>query len=96
MDNKKFGTFIFVSLLIVIILIVLIMGNLNSKSSNTKPIIRLKGARYIEVNKGTNYVEPGYIAIDEKDGDITAKVVVEGNVNTKKEGVKEIITNLCG
>lgn len=39
---------------------------------------------------GNTYEEPGYNAIDNCDGDITDKVIVEGSVNTSKVGTYEI------
>ena len=96
MDNKKFSLFLFLSLLIVAILLLLISSNVRNVNNSRGPVIRLKGARYVEVSKGSNYVEPGYIAIDQNDGDITSQVVVKGNINTKKLGVYELeyeITN---
>lgn len=39
---------------------------------------------------GSKYEEPGYNAIDNCDGDITDKVIVEGNVDTNKVGIYEI------
>ena len=94
MDNKKFGLFLFISLLVIVLLLFLIGSNLktsNNSNGTTEPVIKLKGARYIEISKGTNYVEPGYVAIDQKDGDISSKVVVEGKVNTRKEGLYDLI-----
>lgn len=53
---------------------------------DVSPIIKLKGEKKIEIDLNSTYKEPGYIAIDEIDGDITEKVKIEGEVNTKKPG----------
>jgi hypothetical protein len=52
----------------------------------TAPVITLKGDNPQLVNKGDTYQDPGYTATDDKDGDITDKVVVTGNVDTSTEG----------
>lgn len=39
---------------------------------------------------GSKYEEPGYNAMDNCDGDITDKVIVEGNVDTNKVGIYEV------
>jgi hypothetical protein len=46
------------------------------------PVITLRGSNPFDMDQFTSYVEPGYSAIDNKDGDITANVVVTGRVDT--------------
>ena len=46
------------------------------------PVITLKGQQTMSVEGRTAYVEPGYAATDNIDGDITDMVVVAGTVNT--------------
>lgn len=46
------------------------------------PVITLTGGSTITINKGSAFIEPGYRAIDNVDGDISSKVVVTGSVNT--------------
>lgn len=50
------------------------------------PVITLKGNENISMIVGGSYSEPGFTAVDECDGDITANVVVEGAVNPQKAG----------
>ena len=50
------------------------------------PTITLNGNTTTYIYLGNNYYEPGYSASDNCDGDITDKVVVTNNVNTKKLG----------
>lgn len=50
------------------------------------PQIELTGGRIQMIEVGTTYEEPGYVATDDVDGDLTAKVTVEGNVDVSKEG----------
>ena len=58
---------------------------------NEKPNIILNGGNTIYLGENKEYKEPGYVATDNCDGDITKKVVVAGTVNTKKAGNYEII-----
>ena len=50
------------------------------------PKIKLKGGKSVVVNLGDDYIEPGFTAKDNCDGDITDKVIVMGNVDTSKTG----------
>ncbi len=56
-----------------------------------KPTIKLKGSLLVVVPLDATYVEPGYEAIDLVDGDLTSKVKVEGAIDTKKEGLYELV-----
>lgn len=88
-------------LIILIILIVLALPNiekLSPKESISKqniiidkepPVITLTGAS-ISIIVNTEYIEPGYKAIDNIDGDITNKVIVTNNINISKPGTYEI------
>ncbi len=53
---------------------------------STNPVITLNGNVNDTVLIYGTYVEAGYTAVDNYDGDITENVKVEGNVNTQKEG----------
>ena len=50
------------------------------------PELNLEGKSTITLNVGDAYTEPGYTANDNCDGDITAKVVVTGTVDTSAVG----------
>ena len=50
------------------------------------PIITLKNGNSISLNKGNNFVDPGYTATDECDGDLTSSVTVEGTVDGNTYG----------
>lgn len=56
----------------------------------TLPKIELKGNSSINLYVGDKYNEPGFIATDNYDGDITKNVEVKNNINTKKSGTYEI------
>lgn len=45
------------------------------------PVITLTNGTSISLNKGKDFVEPGFKAVDECDGDITSVVTVEGKVD---------------
>lgn len=50
------------------------------------PKIALTGGSSMKIKYGTTFVEPGYTATDEVDGDLTSAVTVSGTVNSSKEG----------
>ena len=55
------------------------------------PVITLKGNEEIIIHVGQTYTEPGFIAEDNYDGDITEKVEVISEVDNEKEGTYRII-----
>ena len=61
----------------------------NSKDV-TAPELRLNGDAEITMAVGTEYVDPGYSATDDYDGDVTSKVVISGTVNNAKAGTYEL------
>lgn len=60
--------------------------NVKKKDTNP-PIITLKGESLISLDYGEEYIEPGYVASDVEDIDLTDKVVVIGTVNKEIAGV---------
>lgn len=57
---------------------------------NEKPVITLKGDKRIYLYKGDEYVDNGFEALDNYDGDITKKVKVSNNIDNKKSGEYEV------
>lgn len=55
-----------------------------------KPTLILNGEGTMYLSIGSNYVEPGYVAIDNCDGNITEQVNVTTNLDTNKKGTYEI------
>ena len=53
--------------------------------------ITLQGKKEMDISKGDKYTEPGYVAIDDIDGNITAKVKIGGSVNYNKEGTYKLV-----
>ncbi|MEG2610402.1 MAG: DUF5011 domain-containing protein, partial [Bacilli bacterium] len=56
----------------------------------SKPIITLKEGNSIVVIINEKFNDPGYAAIDNYDGNLKDKVITEGTVDTKKEGIYTI------
>ena len=54
------------------------------------PVITLKGKEKITIKVGDTYKDEGATAKDNKDGDLTSKIVVTGKVDTSKAGVYTI------
>ncbi|MBE6916999.1 MAG: DUF5011 domain-containing protein [Ruminococcaceae bacterium] len=55
------------------------------------PEIVLKGDSSITIKAGNTYTEPGYTATDNVDGDITARVQIEGTVDTYRAGTYKLV-----
>ena len=61
---------------------------------DTKPVISLTGSNPLQLIVGDDYNEPGFIATDNVDGDITTKVLVNiDEVNTDVPGAYSIYYN---
>lgn len=58
----------------------------NDTSDKTAPLLTLNGRQNDTVTVGTSYTDPGAVANDNKDGDITAQIVVSGEINTAVTG----------
>jgi hypothetical protein len=72
------------------------------KTDYVLPVINLMGDNPIIINIGESYVEPGFTAYDDVDGEITNKVIIMGTINPNISGTYEIIysvtdnaNNLC-
>lgn len=57
---------------------------------NEKPILVLKKGSSYKIQYGSEYKEPGYVAKDNYDGDISSKVKVSGEVDTQKIGTYKL------
>ena len=53
---------------------------------NEKPSITLKGSDYVYLNLNDNYIEDGYEAFDNVDGNLTDKVEVKSDINNQAAG----------
>ncbi len=54
------------------------------------PVITLNGNETMNLTIGNKYEEEGANAVDEKEGDLTSKIQIEGSVDTSKAGTYEI------
>ena len=65
----------------------------------TAPVITLLGEAEMEMDNGAVYEEPGFSAVDDCDGDLTALVTVENNLNSEMPGIYTItytVTDAAG
>ena len=71
-------------------------GNVQEKKrqiyivDGVKPILELNGDGTVILNVGEEYKEQGAKAQDEKDGDLTERIEISGEVNTSQEGTYAI------
>lgn len=76
-------------LLIIILLIIWFIKFLNNRVT-----FKLLGDSYITLNTGEEYIEPGYIATNNKGVDISNQVITSGTVDTSIPKLYEIIYRL--
>lgn len=55
-------------------------------ADTVKPVITLNGSASMSIVQGSTFTDPGATASDDRDGNITSKVVVSGSVNTATVG----------
>lgn len=70
-----------------------------TQKDTEKPVIELFGDATITIKVGDTYKEPGAVATDNVDGDITKKIKITGKVDAKKEGeykVKYTVSDKAG
>jgi len=65
-------------------------GNLLCASIGSIPVITLTDGD-VSVFQDTTWVDPGYVALDDEDGDITANVSVQGEIDTSIIGEQVLI-----
>ena len=56
------------------------------KADETPPVLSLLGQQEIFLHIGDEWIEPGVIAIDPEDGDLSSSVTIKGLVNTSVSG----------
>ncbi len=61
------------------------LGNVTTPADGP-PVITLRGSSAMTILLGSPYVEPGYDALDDYDGDVTYDVSVVGTVDADREG----------
>ncbi|WP_152570654.1 OmpL47-type beta-barrel domain-containing protein [Paenibacillus tyrfis] len=55
-----------------------------------RPVITLRGEPEMAISYGTSFVDPGAIAVDNYDGDISGRIRVVGTIDSRKPGVYEL------
>jgi len=60
------------------------------KADTTLPVITLNGSSALTLKVGETYTELGAKATDDRDGDISAKILITGSVNTSVQGTYTI------
>lgn len=65
-----------------------------NNTSNSVPVITLKGKTADTISLNQTYIDPGTTGTDTKDGDITPFIVVSGSVNTNITGNYSLTYNL--
>src|SRR3989304_10048610 len=71
---------LFKNALIALIFIIFLVSILDCKRDKEEPVITLEGEKTVKLALNASYVEPGYTASDDKDGDITRKVIVSDTI----------------
>lgn len=74
----------------IIVLIILIVGIIMIIDYNVTNYLYLNGEDNITIYMGSDYIEPGYVAYNSKDEDLSKQVRVVSNLNNNKVGVYEI------
>lgn len=55
---------------------------LSQTNDTIAPVIALKGDNLMNVSKNCVFVDPGAVAVDNVDGNISSKIIITGTVNT--------------
>lgn len=63
----------------------------DAEFDSTPPTLTLLGNDQIKLNIGQLFIDPGVIAVDDTDGDVSHAVHISGNVNINREGIYPII-----
>lgn len=96
-DNIKKSRIIKFILIVIILTVITILLMMVFNSKNNEDIsysITLFGDKYIKLNIGEDYIEPGFIATDSNNNDLSKQVVVTNNINFNQVGIYEIIYEL--
>jgi subtilisin-like proprotein convertase family protein len=64
------------------------------EQDTTPPVITLNGDNPMYVEQDSSYIEPGATALDDRDGDISAAIVVGGSVNAAVAGSYSVTYNV--
>ena len=73
-------------LFVLVFSLLLVYACSKEEKDTIAPEITLSGYNPTYVNLDSAYIEPGFTATDDTDGDITSEVVVTGTVDVHTEG----------
>ncbi len=65
----------------------------------TPPVITLLGSSSVSVTAGSSFTDPGATAVDNRDGNITSRILITGSVNVNVSGVYQLqynVTDIAG
>ncbi len=88
--NNYFIYYIIGGLLIIIVSLLIFTGNNFMKNDKKNITITLLGDETIELDVNSSFIEPGYKAYDDKNNDLTSKVIIDSNLDPSKEGTYTI------
>ncbi len=82
--------------IILILFLFFSCSNIDDKPQikNEPPIVILTDDSYFYIYKGDVFQEPGYIALDDNDGDITEQVIITSDLNSNIAGIYYINYNV--
>jgi Leucine-rich repeat (LRR) protein len=55
-----------------------------------EPVISLNHPKVVQINQNEPFIDPGYVAMDDIDGDITESVIVDSDVDTQTPGIYHV------
>ena len=93
LKNPKLMLFIGGGLILLFIIIFIVISVLNNSNKYT---IELYGDKEITLNVGADYIEPGYIAYDKKNNNVTNEVKITSTLDRFKPGEYEILYSIDG
>ncbi len=65
-----------------------------SPADTVKPVITLNGSASMSIVQGSSFTDPGATASDDRDGNLSSKIVVFGSVNTATAGIYTLSYNV--
>ncbi len=72
----------------------LLLTSCKEEEDKTPPVITLIGGSTVYVDKGTSYTDAGATAMDDRDGDISSRIVVSNLVEPNVEGTYRVRYNV--
>jgi hypothetical protein len=81
-------------IIFIIPILLITFASCKKTSDKTAPVITLTGQASLYVDKGTPYNDDGATALDETDGDITSRIIVNNPVNVNIEDTYWVTYNV--